>query len=204
MNMTLTKYRLQDIAEVEISGVDKKILDGETAIRLCNFTDVYYNWAITQEVAKSFLVASANTREINKFRLRKGMVALTKDSETRFDIGISAYIADDLEGVILGYHCALVTPLESIANGKYLNAFINSSYIKQYCANGASGSGQRYSLPISVLKNMPILLPSIKEQQAIGDLLSQIDRKITLNRAINHNLPIPDRSSEGAEVRLAV
>lgn len=201
MNMTLTKYRLQDIAEVEISGVDKKILEGETAVRLCNFTDVYYNWAITQEAAKSFLVASANTREINKFRLRKGMVALTKDSETRFDIGISAYIADDLEGVILGYHCALVTPLESIVNGKYLNAFISSSYIKQYCANGASGSGQRYSLPISILKNMPILLPSIKEQQAIGDLLSQIDRKITLNRAINHNLSIPDHSLREGEAR---
>lgn len=188
MNMASTKYRLQDVAEVEISGVDKKILDGETLVRVCNFTDVYYNWAITQEKAKSFLVASANTREINRFHLRKGMIALTKDSETRFDIGISTYIADDLEEVILGYHCALITPFESIVNGKYLNAFISSRYIKQYCANSANGSGQRYSLPISVLKNMPILLPSIKEQQAIGGLLSQIDRKITLNHAINHNL----------------
>ena len=186
--MASTKYRLQDVAEVEISGVDKKILDGETLVRVCNFTDVYYNWAITQEKAKSFLVASANTREINRFHLRKGMIALTKDSETRFDIGISTYIADDLEEVILGYHCALITPFESIVNGKYLNAFISSRYIKQYCANSANGSGQRYSLPISVLKNMPILLPSIKEQQAIGGLLSQIDRKITLNHAINHNL----------------
>ena len=31
------KYRLGEIATVEISGVDKKIKDGEKKIRLCNF-----------------------------------------------------------------------------------------------------------------------------------------------------------------------
>lgn len=43
----MKKYKLGDIATVEISGVDKKITDGEKEIRLCNFVDVYYNWAIT-------------------------------------------------------------------------------------------------------------------------------------------------------------
>lgn len=45
--MQMKKYKLGDIATVEISGVDKKITDGEKEIRLCNFVDVYYNWAIT-------------------------------------------------------------------------------------------------------------------------------------------------------------
>lgn len=39
----MRKYKLGDIATVEISGVDKKIKDGEEDIRLCNFVDVYYN-----------------------------------------------------------------------------------------------------------------------------------------------------------------
>lgn len=38
---------------------------GEQPVRLCNFVDVYYNWAITKEKAKSFMVASAKQTERN-------------------------------------------------------------------------------------------------------------------------------------------
>ena len=38
--MELKKYKLADIAKIEISGVDKKTMDGETHVRLCNFVDV--------------------------------------------------------------------------------------------------------------------------------------------------------------------
>lgn len=37
--MELKKYKLGDIAKIEISGVDKKSVDGETPVRLCNFVD---------------------------------------------------------------------------------------------------------------------------------------------------------------------
>lgn len=50
--MELKKYKLGDIAKIEISGVDKKSVDGETPVRLCNFVDVYRNWAITQKLRK--------------------------------------------------------------------------------------------------------------------------------------------------------
>lgn len=63
--MELKKYKLADIAKIEISGVDKKTMDGEISVRLCNFVDVYYNWAITKEKAKSFMVASAKQTEID-------------------------------------------------------------------------------------------------------------------------------------------
>lgn len=117
----MRKYKLGDIATVEISGVDKKIKDGEEDIRLCNFVDVYYNWAITMARHDSFMLATARPNEISKFQLKKGQVALTKDSETRDDIGISTYIADDFNDVILGYHCALITPNKDILDGRYLN-----------------------------------------------------------------------------------
>ena len=63
--MKLKKYKLGDIAKIEISGVDKKTIEGETPVRLCNFVDVYYNWAIIKEKAKSFMVASAKQTERN-------------------------------------------------------------------------------------------------------------------------------------------
>lgn len=199
----MKKYKLGDVASVQISNVDKKTNNHEKPIRLCNFTDIYYNWSITSFIEDDFLIASANTREIERFSLQKGQVALTKDSETRFDIGISSYIAENFEDVILGYHCALITPNECKVNGQYLNAFMHSRFIRKYFENCASGSGQRFSLTIQVLEDMPLLLPSIEEQRYIGQVFSDIDRKINLNRAINHNLPTPDHSSGVAVARRA-
>ena len=186
--MELKKYKLADIANIEISGVDKKTIEGETPVRLCNFVDVYYNWAITKEKAKSFMLASAKQTEIDKCSIGKGMVAITKDSETRDDIGIATYIANDFEDVLLGYHCALITPNPAIVDGKYLNAFMHTRYIQKYFENNASGSGQRYTLSNDTIGNIPVLLPSIEEQHSIGKVLADIDRKIELNKQINDNL----------------
>ena len=184
----MEKYKLGEIATVEISGVDKKIKDGEKKIRLCNFVDVYYNWAITIAQHDSFMPATARPNEISKFQLRKGQVALTKDSETRDDIGISTYIADDFDDVILGYHCALITPQRNILDGSYLNAILHTKYAKKYFACNASGSGQRYALSVEALNSFPIPKIPLSEQKRIGEIFSSLDKKIELNRRINQNL----------------
>ena len=184
----MTIYKLGEIATVEISGVDKKIKDGERPVKLCNFVDVYYNWAITSDMEKKFMEATARTNEIERFKLKRGQVALTKDSETRFDIGIATYVADDFDNVILGYHNALITPNPEKLSGKYLNALLHTDYARTYFANNASGSGQRYALSIDALNNFPVPLLPLAEQERIGDIFSSIDQKIALNRAINDNL----------------
>ena len=186
--MELKKYKLADIAKIEISGVDKKTIEGETPVRLCNFVDVYYNWAITKDKAKRFMIASAKQSEIDRFSIGKGMVAITKDSETKYDIGVATYIADNFDNVVLSYHCALITPNPTIVDGKYLNAFMHTQYIQKYFENNASGSGQRYTLSNDTISNIPVLLPPMEVQRTIGKLLADLDRKIELNRQINDNL----------------
>ena len=186
--MELKKYKLGDIAEILISSIDKKSKDGEHSVRLCNFVDVYHNWAITSNLSQSFMAATASVNNIKRFSLKKDYVAFTKDSETRDDIGIPAYIADDLDNTVLGYHCALAKPNADILSGKYLNAFLHSDYIKKYFELNATGSGMRYTLSTETLNNIPILAPSLEMQESIGNIFSDIDRKICLNRQINDNL----------------
>ena len=186
--MQMKKYKLGDIATLEISGVDKKMKDGEEDIRLCNFVDVYYNWAITMARHDSFMLATARPNEISKFQLRKGQVALTKDSETRDDIGISTYIANDFDDVILGYHCALITPNKDILDGRYLNALMHTDYAKKYFACNASGSGQRYALSAETLNSFPVPVIPLQKQKQIGEIFSALDKKIELNKQINQNL----------------
>ena len=182
------KYKLGDIADIRTSNVDKKITLNQKTVKLCNFVDVYYNWAITKSNYDSFMTATASDEEISKFSLKKGQVAFTKDSETRDDIGIPAYIAEDFKDVVLGYHTALATPDENIVTGEYLNAFMHSSYIQKYFELNATGSGMRYTLSQQTLHDIPILAPDLDAQHKIGSLLSKIDRKISINREINRNL----------------
>lgn len=184
----MRKVKLHEVADVVISNVDKKSKDGQKTVRLCNFVDVYYNWAITDYMRNDLMIATASDAEIQKFQVHKGQVALTKDSETRDDIGIPTYIADEMEDVVLGYHCALITPHEGEIDGRFLNAYLNSTNSKKYFANNASGSGQRYTLSLDTLRDIQIFLPDIDEQIRIGKIFSDIDSKIALNRRINQKL----------------
>ena len=186
--MELSKYKLGEVAEILISSIDKKTKDNEPLVKLCNFVDVYHNWAITSNMVPSFMEATANKKNIEKFSLKKGYVAITKDSETRNDIGIPTYISEDLDNTVLGYHCALIKPNDAFLSGKYLNVFLNSDYIKRYFELNATGSGMRYTLSIDTINNLPLLLPPIEEQNKIGEILSNIDRKLQNNREINQNL----------------
>ena len=128
----LKEYKLGDIADIIVSTVDKKSKAGQKQVRLCNFIDVYNNWAITHDIYGDFMVATASDVEIERFTLKKGQVAFTKDSETRDDIGIATYIAEDFDDVVLGYHTALITPNEDVILGKYLNAYMHSKFILKY------------------------------------------------------------------------
>lgn len=177
--------RLGDIATVELSNVNKKSKDGEKTVKLCNFMDVYNNWAITNKIEPELMIATASDAQIDKFSIKKGQVALTKDSEKRNDIGISTYIADDIEDCILGYHCALITPNSKELNGAYLNALFHTNYSLKYFRDKASGSGQRFTLTKELIEDFPVYIPNtIEEQNQIAAMLTNIDRKIELNDSI--------------------
>lgn len=188
--MEFKKCKLRELASVEISSVDKKSYEGEKPVRLCNFTDVYKNWAITSYHYPYLMKATAKDRDVEKFLLRKGQVAITKDSETRDDIGIPTYIADNFEDVVLGYHCALITPTGNLLDGKYLNAYLNSKMAKKYFEGYASGSGQRYTLTLDSINDIQIWLPNIDEQRKLAGILSDIDKKISLNTRMNAELEV--------------
>lgn len=182
--MTANVVKLGQIATIDISNVDKKSKVGEAEVRLCNFVDVYHNWAITGNISKGFMIATANENQVVRFSVKKGMIAITKDSETRNDIGIPTYFADDFTDVVLGYHCALIKPDETILEGKYLNVVLHTEYAKRYFEANASGSGQRYTLTNEIIAGFPVPLPTIEEQRKIGNLFSTIDKKIENNNAI--------------------
>lgn len=58
---------LKHVAEVHFSNVDKKSVYGQVAVRLCNYTDVYYNAVITADL--EFMEATATSAQVAAFSL---------------------------------------------------------------------------------------------------------------------------------------
>src|SRR3989338_6675044 len=90
--------RLDAVADVMFSNVDKHTIEEEQLVRLCNYIDVYKNERI--KGALKFMEASADLREIEKFQIRRDDVLATKDSEEADDIAISALVTEELPGVL--------------------------------------------------------------------------------------------------------
>ena len=76
---------------IRFSNVDKKSYEGQLDVRLYNYVDVYYNDFITDELDLMGL-ATASEAEISKFKLKKGDVTITKDSESWDDIAGAGFV----------------------------------------------------------------------------------------------------------------
>ena len=131
------RVRLGDVADVAFSGVDKRTLEGELPVQLCNYTDVFYNRRI--QVGMDLMGATATDSEKGKWTLRKGDVLFTKDSETPDEIGIPAYVVDDMPGVLCGYHLGLARPRKENVDGAFLAEALTSSESRKQFARIANG-----------------------------------------------------------------
>lgn len=78
---------------------------------------------------------------------------------------------------------------ETIVDYQYLYYVLISDDITSYlCGQNTNTSGSHKRIDITDFLNIEVNIPSYKEQMKIGQCLSALDRKIALNRAINHNL----------------
>lgn len=166
--------KLKFVASVQPSNVDKKSKENEERIRLCNYTDVYYNEEITADLP--FMKATASDAQIRKLTLKKGDIIITKDSEDPNDIAVPAYVPQDLQGVVCGYHLALLRPKDGTFGG-FLKRVLDSQYARSFFATRANGI-TRYGLGIYAINNFILPIPPLEEQEKIADYLDHETKQI--------------------------
>jgi type I restriction enzyme, S subunit len=166
--------RLKYRCEVFPSNVDMHSRDDEPAVRLCNYTDVYYNERITPDM--EFMEATASPDQIARFTLKAGDTIITKDSETAEDIAIAAYVPQDLPGVVCGYHLSMVRPKEA-TSGAFVKRLFDSFYAKARLAVAANGL-TRVGLGQYALDNVELPFPPHEEQATIATFLDRETAKI--------------------------
>ncbi|MHB1545039.1 MAG: restriction endonuclease subunit S [bacterium] len=168
---------LKRTTQIQLSNVDKHTVIGEQSVKLCNYLDVYKSDRITADI--EFMVASASEEQIRRLTLQQGDVIITKDSETPDDIGVPAFVADNMDGVVCGYHLALLRAYPSIASGNFLASLMQSSYVRTKFATFAVGL-TRYGLGKYGIENLVIPIPPIAEQSTITSFLDRETAKIDI------------------------
>lgn len=166
--------KLKFFAKVFNSNVDKARSDDEEPVRLCNYTDVYYNDRITPDL--DFMDGSATAAEIEKFQLKCDQVIITKDSEGWDDIGIPALVTQDMPNVLCGYHLSVIEPGSEL-DGGFLSWLCRSEPLNDQFKLGANGV-TRYGLGQYPMKNAYIVLPPLETQRRIARFLDEKTAKI--------------------------
>jgi len=169
-----TTRRLKMLADVRVSNVDKKSADGEPEVRLCNYTDVYYQDRITGNL--EFMSATAPPHQIRAFALRPDDVLITKDSESWDDIAVPAVVVDDVQA-ICGYHLAHLRPKPNQLDGRFLFYSLMSGPTAAHFKVEANGV-TRYAIGVQTIGDAPIPAPSLATQIAVADYLDSETARI--------------------------
>lgn len=166
--------KLKYVANCFPSNIDKHTKENEMQVRLCNYTDVYKNDYITNNM--ELMIATATEDQIEKFTLLKGDVIITKDSETADDIANPALVVEELENVVCGYHLSVLRPYSKL-EGSYLLRALQCKVINvqfEVCSNGVT----RVGLGVYDMKSAKIPLPPKDEQQLIVNYIESEVNKI--------------------------
>ena len=168
------KVKLKDACEVIVSPVDKKTVDGELPVKLCNYTDVYYNNTIDSKI--NFMAATAKPREIEKFSIVTDDVIITKDSETPDDIGVPAYVKETIDNLLCGYHLTILRPKKQ-AIGQYVCYALTSPRVKYDFYRFANGI-TRFGLTTESYQKIKIPLPLPHKQKRIANILDTAKEEV--------------------------
>lgn len=170
--------RLKFVARYQNSNVDKKSYEGQKNVRLCNYTDVYYNEKITNNM--DFMVATATDAEIKSMSLKEGDVVITKDSEDPTDIGVPALVSEPLDNVVCGYHLTVLRAKNQDA-ARYLHRAIQSHPTRAHFFVESPGV-TRFGLNQDAIGGLVMPVPPIVERKKIAAFLdektTQIDQLI--------------------------
>ena len=168
--------KLGDIGTITATGVDKKINDNETPIKLLNYLDVFNrNKLYEKEIS---YMTTATEKQLEKCNIRKGDLFITPSSEDKKGIAKSSVAMEDFKNTVYSYHIIRVRFNREI-DLKFKSYMCDTDFFHRQAYRLCDGSGQRYFIKLDNFRNMEICIPkSIKEQEKIGGYLSLLDAEI--------------------------
>jgi type I restriction enzyme S subunit len=166
------EYRkLGEIGEFENIGVDKKIVEGQSLVKLLNYVDVYKNAHINNSLPH--MIVSASDKKIEACTCEEGDIFLTPTSETRDDIGHAAVVTETLSNTVYSYHIMRFRLTEkNMITSFFVRYLFETDIVQKQIYKLAKGL-TRYGLSKYDFAKLSIPLPPLPIQEEIVKILDR-------------------------------
>lgn len=145
-----------------------------------------YPFVKIPDMTDSVYVNKTNTRISQKGADYLGKAKIPKNSIMVSCIATIGNVGITSEDSFTNQQINSLIPNKDVADFKYLYYFFK---LNKELLESLGGGGSVYTnISKSKFESMPVVLPGIREQKNISEILSSLDDKIELNRKINSNL----------------
>ncbi len=184
--MELKKYKLGELLDVKrgasLAG-EHYATSGEYIRLTCGNFD-YQNNTFKVNTSKDNLYYTGPVRE--EFIMKKGDIITPLTEQAIGLLGSTAIIPED-DKYIQSQDIAKIICNEDLLCPSFAFYLISSDAVKNQLSAAAQQTKIRHTSPDKI-KDCTVWIPDLPTQEKIGRILSDIDSKIALNRAINQNL----------------
>jgi type I restriction enzyme, S subunit len=166
--------RIKYISSFTLSSVDRNYNKEDFPVKVCHYPEVYKNEFITSNTL--FEDGSCTKNQLISFKINKGDILITKDSETADDIGIPALVTEDLENSVCGYHLGIYRVADEVLP-EFFFRYLQSEHVRRYfevLSNGVT----RVGLGKPALENLEIPIPPLDEQEKIVNHIREKSRSV--------------------------
>ena len=184
--MELKEYKLGELLDVTrgttLSG-EYYAAEGEH-IRLTLGHFDYINGGFKENTSKDNLFFTGTVRK--EFILNEGDIITPLTEQTFGLIGSTAMIPESGK-YIQSQDVGLIKCNKDLLLPEFCYYLLPTKLVKDQLSAGAQQTSIRHTSPDKI-KACKVFIPAVEEQKRIASLLSVIDKKIEVNRAINQNL----------------
>ncbi len=184
--MELKKYKLGDLIEVR-RGTSLKgefyAMQGDYVRLTCGNFD-YHNNCFKENTSKDNLYYVGDFKP--EFLMKEGDI-ITPLTEQAIGLLGSTAIIPESDKYIQSQDIAKIVCKKKLLDKNFAFYLISSNLVKQQLSAAAQQTKIRHTSPDKI-KDCTVWIPELNVQKQIGKILKNLDRKIEINRTINHNL----------------
>ena len=129
------------------------------------------------------LVSADDVKRLSKYKLKEGDIVFSRVGS----VDRRALVSANQDGWMFSGRLLRVRPEPKLVDPTYLSYFFGLPKFKTYIRSIAVGATMP-SLNTGLLSDIPVILPDMAEQVAIGRVLRSLDAKIRVNRALAKSL----------------
>ncbi|MBN1981848.1 MAG: restriction endonuclease subunit S [Chitinivibrionales bacterium] len=143
----------------------------------------FYKYLTVANVYRGFLKLDevnsfeATKNELEQLKLKKSDLLIVEGNGSATEIGRCAIWNDEIENCIHQNHIIRARPLSNLIESKYCLLFFNSNFGIKIMMDAASTTSGLYTLSVTKINNLPILLPPLEEQK---EIVRQVDKLFAL------------------------